>query len=153
MQDVTPTNTARLAVLIDSDNTTATLTTELLEEIAKYGTPTVKRAYGDWTTQHLVAWKEELLEHAIQPPQGWEYLWFIGPSEIYKDCDGHGRDHGKGERVQACCLVEHRLRVAVLEDARSQRPKQGQGRESQAKGGQCQGQSLAGRCHREASCW
>ena len=40
----------RLAVLIDSDNTTAGLTTELLEEIAKYGTPTIKRAYGDWTT-------------------------------------------------------------------------------------------------------
>jgi hypothetical protein len=40
----------RLAVLIDSDNTTASLTTELLEEIAKYGTPTIKRAYGDWTT-------------------------------------------------------------------------------------------------------
>ena len=44
----------RLAVLIDSDNTTASLTTELLEEIAKYGTPTVKRAYGDWTTPQLV---------------------------------------------------------------------------------------------------
>ena len=38
---------ARLAVLIDSDNTTARLTTELLAEIAKYGTPTIKRAYGD----------------------------------------------------------------------------------------------------------
>ncbi|HET9507864.1 MAG TPA: NYN domain-containing protein [Gaiellaceae bacterium] len=70
---MTPTNTARLAVLIDSDNTTATLTTELLEEIAKYGTPTVKRAYGDWTTPHLAAWKEELLEHAIQPIQQFAY--------------------------------------------------------------------------------
>jgi NYN domain-containing protein len=47
----------RLAVLIDSDNTTASLTTELLEEIAKYGTPTIKRAYGDWTTPRLVGWK------------------------------------------------------------------------------------------------
>ena len=46
---VTATDATRLAVLIDSDNTTASLTTELLEEIAKYGTPTVKRAYGDWT--------------------------------------------------------------------------------------------------------
>jgi uncharacterized LabA/DUF88 family protein len=64
---------ARLAVLIDSDNTTASLTTELLEEIAKYGTPTIKRAYGDWTTQHLVGWKEELLRHAIQPVQQFAY--------------------------------------------------------------------------------
>ena len=63
----------RLAVLIDSDNTTASLTTELLEEIAKYGTPTVKRAYGDWTTPQLSGWKEELLRHAIQPMQQFAY--------------------------------------------------------------------------------
>jgi uncharacterized LabA/DUF88 family protein len=63
----------RLAVLIDSDNTTASLTTELLEEIAKYGTPTIKRAYGDWTTPHLSGWKEELLRHAIQPVQQFAY--------------------------------------------------------------------------------
>jgi hypothetical protein len=56
---VTTPDATRLAVLIDSDNTTASLTTELLAEIAKYGTPTVKRAYGDWTTQNLVGWKEE----------------------------------------------------------------------------------------------
>ena len=64
---------ARLAVLIDSDNTTARLTTELLEEIAKFGTPTVKRAYGDWTTPQLSGWKEELLRHAIQPMQQFAY--------------------------------------------------------------------------------
>jgi len=70
---VTTPDATRLAVLIDSDNTTASLTTELLEEIAKYGTPTVKRAYGDWTTQHLVGWKDELLRHAIQPIQQFAY--------------------------------------------------------------------------------
>ena len=65
--------TTRLAVLIDSDNTTASLTAELLAEIAKYGTPTIKRAYGDWTTQQLAGWKEELLKHAIQPVQQFSY--------------------------------------------------------------------------------
>jgi uncharacterized LabA/DUF88 family protein len=70
---VATTDTTRLAVLIDSDNTTASLTTELLEEIAKYGTPTIKRAYGDWTTPHLAGWKEELLRHAIQPVQQFAY--------------------------------------------------------------------------------
>ena len=70
---VSATDATRLAVLIDSDNTTPSLTTELLEEIAKYGTPTVKRAYGDWTTQQLVGWKEELLLHAIQPVQQFAY--------------------------------------------------------------------------------
>ena len=67
------TETTRLAVLIDSDNATASLTAELLSEVAKYGTPTIKRAYGDWTTQHLVGWKEELLRHAIQPVQQFAY--------------------------------------------------------------------------------
>ncbi len=70
---VTDPDAMRLAVLIDSDNATASLTTELLEEIAKYGTPTIKRAYGDWTTTHLVGWKEELLRHAIQPIQQFAY--------------------------------------------------------------------------------
>jgi hypothetical protein len=70
---VAATDATRLAVLIDADNTTARLTAELLAEIAKYGTPTIKRAYGDWTTQHLVGWKEELLRHAIQPVQQFAY--------------------------------------------------------------------------------
>ena len=63
----------RLAVLIDADNSTASVTKELLDEIAKYGTPTVKRAYGDWTTPHLGGWKDELLLHAIQPIQQFAY--------------------------------------------------------------------------------
>ena len=70
---MTTTDATRLAVLIDADNTTASLTTELLEEIAKYGTPTIKRAYGDWTTPQLAGWKEELLRHAIQPVQQFAY--------------------------------------------------------------------------------
>jgi uncharacterized LabA/DUF88 family protein len=70
---VPTTDAERLAVLIDADNTTASLAAELLEEIAKYGTPTVKRAYGDWTTQQLVGWKAELPRHAIQPIQQFAY--------------------------------------------------------------------------------
>ena len=73
MPPVASEDSARLAVLIDSDNTTAGLTGELLAEIAKYGTPTIKRAYGDWTTQQLAGWKNELLRHAIQPIQQFAY--------------------------------------------------------------------------------
>jgi len=60
---------ARLAVLIDADNTSASSAAAILEELARYGIPTVKRAYGDWTTQNLVGWKAELPRHAIQPIQ------------------------------------------------------------------------------------
>jgi len=63
----------RLAVLIDADNASAAVAKELLEEVAKYGTATIKRAYGDWTTQNLVGWKEHLHRHAIQPMQQFAY--------------------------------------------------------------------------------
>jgi uncharacterized LabA/DUF88 family protein len=62
-----------MAVLIDADNTSASQAGAILEELARYGTPTVKRAYGDWTTQHLVRWKDELHRHAIQPVQQFAY--------------------------------------------------------------------------------
>jgi hypothetical protein len=60
---------ARLAVLIDADNISATHADNLLGEVAKYGTPTVKRAYGDWTTSSLKGWKDVLPRLAIQPMQ------------------------------------------------------------------------------------
>ncbi len=59
----------RLAVLIDADNVSAMHAATLLAELARYGVPTVKRAYGDWTTQQLAGWKGELARHAIQPVQ------------------------------------------------------------------------------------
>ena len=66
-------DSSRLAVLIDADNASAAVAKELLEEVAKFGTATVKRAYGDWTTQNLVGWKEHLHRHAIQPIQQFAY--------------------------------------------------------------------------------
>jgi uncharacterized LabA/DUF88 family protein len=59
----------RLAVLIDADNTSPKLTREMFEELAGYGTLTVKRAYGDWTQSQLNGWKGELHKHAISPMQ------------------------------------------------------------------------------------
>jgi hypothetical protein len=64
---------ARIAVLIDADNTSPRHASDILNEIATYGTPTVKRGYGDWTTQNLAGWKSELLRHAIQPVQQFAY--------------------------------------------------------------------------------
>ncbi len=63
----------KLAVLIDADNASSTLVKELLEEVAKFGTATVKRAYGDWTGQQLTGWKDQLNRYAIQPIQQFAY--------------------------------------------------------------------------------
>lgn len=62
-----------LAVLIDGDNIPSKYIKEMMLEIAKYGNPTVKRIYGDWTKPHLNKWKSVLLEHAINPMQQYSY--------------------------------------------------------------------------------
>ena len=62
-----------LAVLIDGDNIPSAYIKEMMEEIAKYGNPTIKRIYGDWTKPHLTKWKNLLLENAITPIQQYGY--------------------------------------------------------------------------------
>ncbi|MDR1837041.1 MAG: NYN domain-containing protein [Treponema sp.] len=64
---------AKLAVLIDADNTKPAIIEGLLNEVAKYGIASVKRIYGDWTSNNLRSWKEKLLEYAIQPIQQFSY--------------------------------------------------------------------------------
>ena len=63
----------KLAVLIDADNAQASVIQELLAEVSRYGTATIKRAYGDWTTQNLRSWKDVLHTMAIQPIQQFSY--------------------------------------------------------------------------------
>ncbi|MBA4168157.1 MAG: NYN domain-containing protein [Chitinophagaceae bacterium] len=63
----------KLAVLIDADNIPYARIKAMLEEIAKYGTPTFKRIYGDWTRPNLSGWKTVLLENAITPIQQYSY--------------------------------------------------------------------------------
>jgi uncharacterized LabA/DUF88 family protein/Fe-S-cluster formation regulator IscX/YfhJ len=63
----------RLAVLIDADNVPYSNVKGVMEEIAKYGTPTFKRIYGDWTRPTVSGWKNVLLENAITPIQQYSY--------------------------------------------------------------------------------
>ncbi len=63
----------RLAVLIDADNVPYSNVKGVMEEIAKYGTPTFKRIYGDWTRPTISGWKNGLLENAITPRQQYSY--------------------------------------------------------------------------------
>lgn len=63
----------RLAVLIDADNAPRSALKEIMAEVAVYGTPTIKRIYGDWTAPNMESWKPLLLEHAISPVQQYSY--------------------------------------------------------------------------------
>jgi len=64
---------SNMAVLIDGDNIPSAHVKEMMEEIAKYGNPTIKRIYGDWTRPGLNKWKNLLLENAITPIQQYGY--------------------------------------------------------------------------------
>lgn len=63
----------RLAVLIDADNVPRNSMKAIMEEAAIYGTPTIKRIYGDWTSPNVGAWKSVLLENAVTPIQQYSY--------------------------------------------------------------------------------
>jgi uncharacterized LabA/DUF88 family protein len=93
----------KLAVLIDADNAQASVASELLAEIARYGTATVKRAYGDWTTQNLVGWKETLHNLAIQPIQ--QFRFTVGKNATDSALIIDAMDLLHSSTVDGFCLV------------------------------------------------
>jgi uncharacterized LabA/DUF88 family protein len=62
-----------LAVLIDADNVSSKIVAGLMAEVANYGTASVRRIYGDWTSPNMKSWRECLLEHSIVPIQQFAY--------------------------------------------------------------------------------
>lgn len=63
----------RLAVLIDADNAPRDCLMGIMEEVAIYGTPNTKRAYGDWSSQNLSGWKQTLLDNSVTAVQQFAY--------------------------------------------------------------------------------
>lgn len=72
-QNVSGFSNLRLAVLIDAENVPRNCIKSVMQEIAIYGTPTIKRIYGDWTSPVVTGWKASLLENAITPIQQYSY--------------------------------------------------------------------------------
>lgn len=63
----------KIAMLIDGDNAQAALLSQMLVEAGKYGQVTVRRIYGDWTTNSMKSWKDVLNFYAFQPIQQFRY--------------------------------------------------------------------------------
>ena len=63
----------RIALLIDADNISHSKIAAILSELSKYGTPNIRRAYGDWTSKQLAGWQSKLHEFAIRPIQQFSY--------------------------------------------------------------------------------
>lgn len=93
----------KIAVLIDGDNIPSKYISEMMEEITKYGTPTIKRIYGDWTKPHLSKWKNVLLQNAISPIQ--QYSYTIGKNATDSAMIIDAMDILYSSKVDAFCLV------------------------------------------------
>src|SRR6476659_1837080 len=93
----------RLAVLIDAENIPYHSVKDMLEEVAKYGTPTFKRIYGDWTKPHISGWKTILLEHAITPVQQYSYTQGKNATDSAMIIDA--MDILYSGRVEGFCIV------------------------------------------------
>lgn len=93
----------RLAVLIDADNVPYAHVKEMLEEIAKNGTPTIKRIYADWTRPTVAGWKNVLLENAITPIQQYSYTTGKNSSDSALIIDA--MDILYSEKVDGFCIV------------------------------------------------
>lgn len=93
----------KLAVLIDADNVPYSNVKEMLEEIAKNGTPTIKRIYADWTKPTVSGWKNVLLENAITPIQQYSYTTGKNSSDSALIIDA--MDILYSEKVNGFCIV------------------------------------------------
>jgi uncharacterized LabA/DUF88 family protein len=96
-------NDTRIAVLIDADNIPHSNIKGMMEEIAKYGTPTFKRIYGDWTKPNLGGWKGVLLENAITPIQ--QYSYTVGKNSSDSAMIIDAMDILYTEKVDGFCIV------------------------------------------------
>ena len=113
---------AKLAVLIDADNTQPAIVDGLLNEVAKYGVASVKRIYGDWTSTNLRQWKERLLEYAIQPIQQFAYTTGKNATDSAMIIDA--MDLLYTERLDGFCIVSSdsdftRLAARIREGGRT----------------------------------
>lgn len=96
-------NNLKLAVLIDADNVPYSNIKGMLEEIAKFGIPTIKRIYGDWTKPTVSGWKPSLLENAITPIQQYSYTTGKNATDSAMIIDAMDILHS--EKVDGFCLV------------------------------------------------
>ena len=93
----------RFAVLIDAENVPYGNIKGIMEEIAKYGTPTIKRIYADWTKPTVSGWKNVLLENAITPIQQYSYTSGKNSSDSAMIIDA--MDILYSEKVEGFCII------------------------------------------------
>ena len=96
-------NKFNIAILIDGDNAQAKLLKETIEEVSKYGKATIRRIYGDWTSQTMNSWKTLINQHSINPIQKFSYTSGKNSTDGALIIDAMDILHGKN--VEGFCIV------------------------------------------------
>ncbi len=93
----------QIAILIDADKASYRKIEEILNEVKRYGIPTIKRIYGDWTNPYVEKWKDKLLTHAITPIQQYSYTQGKNSTDSALIIDAMDILHS--DRVDGFCIV------------------------------------------------
>lgn len=96
-------NKFNIAVLIDGDNAQPSLIKEIIEEVSKYGKATIRRIYGDWTSQHMNGWKQVINQQSISPIQKFSYTTGKNSTDGALIIDAMDILHGK--QIDGFCIV------------------------------------------------
>lgn len=103
VEQIADSHVNKIALLIDGDNAQPSLIGSILTETAKYGSVTIRRVYGDWTTANMAGWKNVLNNYAIQPIQQFRYT--IGKNSTDSAMIIDAMDILHSDLVQGFCLV------------------------------------------------
>lgn len=96
-------NSKVIALLIDAENVSPKYIKTIIDEVSMYGSPAIKRIYGDWTSPDMSSWKKALNEHNIQPVQQFSYTQGKNASDSALIIDAMDILYGKN--VDGFCLV------------------------------------------------
>lgn len=96
-------NKFNIAVLIDGDNAQPKLIKEIIEEVSKYGKATIRRIYGDWTSQQMNSWKNIINHHSINPIQKFSYTTGKNSTDSAMIIDAMDMLHSKN--IEGFCIV------------------------------------------------
>ncbi len=92
-----------IALLIDAENISSSYIEKIIDEANKYGTITIRRVYGDWTTPQLNPWKIKVNEFGLTPVQQYAYTSGKNASDFTLIIDA--MDILYKDKVNSFCIV------------------------------------------------
>lgn len=111
----------KFALLIDADNISPNYMNIMLSEAKNYGTVSIRRIYGDWTSMGKNSWKNVLLDNSLTPIQQYSYTYGKNASDsamIIDAMDILYADHVDGFILASSDSDFTRLAMRLREDGK-----------------------------------